>query len=165
MEIPVLTKIAMNVKFSNSDVLIMFWGDYIFEEVGWKLCWGEVFSSTIQWLSFVFRTSTFLVSQFGLLYQIPGDPHVMTTSSNGNISALLALSAGNSPVTGEFPAQRPVTRSFDVFFDLRLKRLSKRSRGWWFETPSRQLWRHCNVTSIRFSSLQPNIIFRCLVVE
>ena len=35
-------------------------------------------------------------------------------------SALLALCAGNSPVSGEFPAQRPVTRSFDVFFDLRL---------------------------------------------
>ena len=41
-------------------------------------------------------------------------------------SALLAICAGNSPVTGEFPAQRPVTRSFDIFFDLRLnKRLSK----------------------------------------
>ena len=35
-------------------------------------------------------------------------------------SALLAICAGNSPVSGEFPAQRPVTRSFDVFFDLRL---------------------------------------------
>ena len=43
-------------------------------------------------------------------------------------SALLAICAGNSPVTGEFHAQRPVTRSFDVFFDLRLhKRLSKQS--------------------------------------
>ena len=43
-------------------------------------------------------------------------------------SALLAICAGNSPVTGEFPAQRPVTRNFDVFFDLRLnKRLSKQS--------------------------------------
>ena len=31
-------------------------------------------------------------------------------------SALLAICAGNSPVTGEFPAQRPVTRSFDVLF-------------------------------------------------
>ena len=41
-------------------------------------------------------------------------------------SALLALCAGNSPVPGEFHAQRPVTRSFDVTFDLRLnKRLSK----------------------------------------
>ena len=60
-------------------------------------------------------------------------------------SALLAICAGNSPVTGEFPAQRPETRSFDVFFDLGLiERLSKQSRGWWFETPSRPLWRHCN---------------------
>ena len=36
------------------------------------------------------------------------------------ISALLAICAGNSPVSGEFPAQRPVTRSFDVFFDVRV---------------------------------------------
>ena len=51
--------------------------------------------------------------------------------------ALLALCAGNSPVTGEFPSQRPVTRAFDVFFDLILnKRLSKQSWGWWFDTPS-----------------------------
>ena len=59
--------------------------------------------------------------------------------------ALLALCAGNSLVTGEFPSQRPVTRSFDVFFDLRLnKRLSKQSWGCWFETTSRSLWRHFN---------------------
>ena len=61
-------------------------------------------------------------------------------------SALLAFCAGNSPVTGEFPTQRPVTRGFDVFFDLRLnKRLSKQPWGWWTETPSWSLWRHCNV--------------------
>ena len=60
-------------------------------------------------------------------------------------SALLAICVGNSPVAGEFPVQRPVTRSFDVFFDLRLnKRLSKQWWGWWFETLSRPLWRHCN---------------------
>ena len=60
-------------------------------------------------------------------------------------SMLLAICAGNSPVTGEFPTQRPVTRSFDVFFDLRLnKGLSKLSWGWWFETLSRPMWRHCN---------------------
>ena len=60
-------------------------------------------------------------------------------------STLLAICAGNSPVTGESPAQRPVTRSFDVFFDLRLnKRLSKRSWGWWIGTLSSPLWRHCN---------------------
>ena len=53
--------------------------------------------------------------------------------------------AGNSPVTGEFPSQRPVTRNFDVFFDLRLNKwLNKQSWGWWFETPSRPLRRHCN---------------------
>ena len=64
----------------------------------------------------------------------------------GTFSALLAICAGNSPVPGEFPAQRPVTRSFDVFFDLRLNnRLSKQSWGWWFETLSRPLWCHCNV--------------------
>ena len=61
-------------------------------------------------------------------------------------SALLTICAGNSPASCEFPAQRPVTRSFDVFFDLCLnKRLRKQSWGWWFETLSRPLWRHCNV--------------------
>ena len=56
---------------------------------------------------------------------------------------------GNSPVTGEFPAQRPVTWSFDVFVDLCLnKRLSKQLGGWWFNTPSRPLWRHCNVAGL-----------------
>ena len=65
-------------------------------------------------------------------------------------SALLAICAGNSPVTGEFPAQRPVTWSFDIFFDLRLsKRLSKQWWGWWFETPSRSLWRHRNAAHIQ----------------
>ena len=62
-------------------------------------------------------------------------------------SALLAICAGNSPVPGEFPTQRPVTWSFDVFFDLSLnKRLSKQWWGWWFETPSCPLWCHHNDT-------------------
>ena len=61
------------------------------------------------------------------------------------VSALLTICAGNSPVPGEFPTQRPVTQSFDVFFDLRLnKRLSKHWWGWWLETLSRPLWRHRN---------------------
>ena len=60
-------------------------------------------------------------------------------------SALLAICAGNSPASGEFPAQRPVTRSFDVFFDLCLnERLRKQSWGWWFETLLCPVWRHCN---------------------
>ena len=62
-------------------------------------------------------------------------------------SALLAIFAGNSPVPGEFPAQRPVSRSFDVFFDLHPnKRLSKQRWGWWFETLSCPLWCHRNGT-------------------
>ena len=60
-------------------------------------------------------------------------------------SALLAIYAGYSPVPGEFPAQRPVTQSFDVFLGLHLnKRLNKQSSGWWFETLSHPLWRHSN---------------------
>ena len=69
---------------------------------------------------------------------------LIMTSSNGNISALLTLCARNSPITAEFPVQRPVTRSFDVFIDLCLnKRLSKQSWGLWSETPPHPLWRHC----------------------
>ena len=60
-------------------------------------------------------------------------------------SALLDLCAGNSPVTSEFPSQKPVTRSFDVFFDICLNKcLSKQSIRWWFKTQSRSSWRHCN---------------------
>ena len=63
-------------------------------------------------------------------------------------SALVAICAGNSQVPGEFPAQSPVARSFDILFDLRLnKRLSKQWWGWLFETLSRQLWCHCNLDS------------------
>ena len=65
-------------------------------------------------------------------------------------SALLAICVGNSLVTGEFPAQMPVTRSFDVFFDLRLNNpLSKQWWGLWFETPSGLLWRHFNQHKLR----------------
>ena len=63
------------------------------------------------------------------------------------ISALLAICAGNSPVPGELPTQRPVTRSFDVFLDLHSnEQLSKQRWGLWFEMPPCPLRRHCNVT-------------------
>ena len=53
---------------------------------------------------------------------------------------------GEFTCPGEFPAQRHVTRSFDVFFDLRLnEQSSKQSWSWWFETRWRPLLRHCNV--------------------
>ena len=72
------------------------------------------------------------------------------------VSALLALCERNSPVTGEFPSQRPVTRSFDVFLDLRPnKQFSKQSMRRWFETPSRLSWRQSNdlLLSFRVTSL------------
>ena len=69
----------------------------------------------------------------------------MMTSSSGNMCRVTGHLCGESPVTGEFPEQRAVTRSFGVFFDLHPnKRLSKRSWGGWFETPLCPLGRHCN---------------------
>ena len=76
----------------------------------------------------------------------PGQPYDYPSVSEWKKSALLALCEGNSPITGEFPAQRPATRSFDVFSDLRLnKRLRKQSWCWRFGTPWCSLWRHCNI--------------------
>ena len=61
------------------------------------------------------------------------------------LSALLAICEGNPPIVGEAPSQTPVTRSLDIFFDLRLNnQLRKHSRHRWFGTPSRSCWRHCN---------------------
>ena len=68
------------------------------------------------------------------------------TSSNGNIFRV------TGHLCGEFTGHRWIPRtkgsdaSFDVFFDLN-KRLSKQSWCWWFQTPSRPLWRHCNASA------------------
>ena len=71
-------------------------------------------------------------------------PHMMT-SSNGNIFRVTGPLCREFTGPGEFPAQRPVTRSFDVFSDLHPnKRLGKQPWGWWFETLSWSLWRQCN---------------------
>ena len=73
----------------------------------------------------------------------------MMTSSNGNIFRVTGPLCGEFTGPGEFPAQRPVTWNFDVFFSLHPnKRLSKPPWGWWFETPSWSLWRQCNVAAI-----------------
>ena len=61
-------------------------------------------------------------------------------------STLLALCVGKPLVTGKFPSHRQWREALIVFFDLHLNnRLSKQSGYQWFETPSRSLWRHCNV--------------------
>ena len=84
-------------------------------------------------------------------------------------SALLALCEGNSPVTGEFPSQRPVTQSSHIFFDLRLnKQLSKQSWVWWFEMPSHSLWRHCNewmASRARIAIWQKSGLWNSLIVS
>ena len=77
--------------------------------------------------------------------------NIMMTSSNGNIFRVTGLLCGK--LIGEFPAQRPVTWSFDVFFDLGLhQQLSIQWRGRWFETPWHSLWRHCNVIYVCWCS-------------
>ena len=71
----------------------------------------------------------------------------MMTSSNETIFRVTGPLCGEFTGPGEFPAQRSMTRSFDVFFNLRLNnRLSKQPWGWWFETPSWSIWRQCNGT-------------------
>ena len=74
--------------------------------------------------------------------------HTMMTSSNGNIFRVTGHLCGEFTGPGEFPAQRSVTRSFDVFFDLHPnKRLNKQWWGWRLGTPLCPLWRHRNAIS------------------
>ena len=104
---------------------------------------SSIWSDTkeIKGLQMILAQSMPMYCWYGNVKRVSWWRHQMKT-----FSALLALCAGNSPVPGAFSAQRPVTRSFDVLFDMRLdKQLSKQSRGWWFEMISRPLWRHCNV--------------------
>ena len=100
------------------------------------------------------RLSLLVSLLYGVRYEyLTGDINItvmnrhtsMMTPSNGNIFQVTGHLCGEFTGPGEFPTKRPVTRSFDVFFDLRLnKRLSKEWWGWWFETLSRPLWLHRN---------------------
>ena len=104
---------------------------------------AELAEAWIKWRSFYkhfemhfrFSLSFLSVSKFTKRYS-------MMTPSDGNIFR------GTGPLCGEFTGHRwiPLTKASDSeFFYLHLnKRLSKQSWGWWFETPSRLLWRHCN---------------------
>ena len=97
-------------------------------------CWAAVLvhCHILKPLSFENPAAAHVICLCFIFKYSPWWRHQMET-----FSALLAICAGNLPVPGEFPAQRPVTRSFDVYFNLRLnKRLSKQSWGWWFEMPS-----------------------------
>ena len=125
----------------------------------WRVCFVKVLSlvvlaeSTSENVEIYFHFLSLLNKQMSQVFKSvlleDNYPFIMRTWWRHQIetfSALLAICAGNSPVPGEFPAQRPLMRSFDVFFDLRLnKRLSKQSWGWWFKSLLRLLWRHSNV--------------------
>ena len=93
-------------------------------------------------------SSTVAESWITFLWRWASQSHEMMTSSNGNIFRVTGPLCGEFTGPGEFPTQRPVTRNFDVFFDLRPnKQLSKQPWGWWFETPSWSLCRQCNEMS------------------
>ena len=80
----------------------------------------------------------------------------MMTSSNGNIFRVTGHLCGEFIGPRWIPTQRPVARSFDVYFDLRPnKRLSKHSWGRWFETLSSPLWRHHNELSSSLNQSRP----------
>ena len=88
----------------------------------------------------------------------------MMTLSNGTIFRVTGPLCGEFTGPGEFPAQRPVTRSFAVFFDLFLnKRLSKQPWGWWFETPPWSLWRQCNDVMTCHGNIFHIIMSLCVV--
>ena len=122
------------------------------------------------WLTFTWWTISICITNLSLLST--GMTYIWTPSlwktwayswwrhQMETFSALLAIRAGNSPVSGEFPTQRPVTRSFDVFSDLRLnKGLRKQSWGWGFETLSRPIWRHRNVFYI-LNNMTADVVLR-----
>ena len=90
----------------------------------------------------------------------------MITSSNGNIFRVTGHLCREFTGPGEFPTQRPVRQSFDVFFDLRLnKRLSKQCWGWWFEMLSSPLWRHCNEITTPYSIAHKTITTKAWDVD
>ena len=66
--------------------------------------------------------------------------------------------AGNSPVIGKFPSQKPVTGSSDVFFGLHLNKRSRRDAG--------HLRRHCaNYDVMPSFSQVVTRIFNCLSID
>ena len=132
-----------------------------------KICWIvlHIFKQTSsQWTFLKFRwqkqkrtmhLSFHLFVWFCITGLMPGEDiwgHIhMMTSSNGNIFRGTGHLCGEFTGPGEFPTQRRVTRSFDVYPDLRPNtRLSKQSWGWWFQMPLRPLWRHRNEITLTF---------------
>ena len=78
------------------------------------------------------------------------------TSSNGNIFCVTGLLCGKFTGDRWFPRTKVSDAELGYFFDLHLnKRLIKQWWSWWFETPSRPSWRHCNAWILMKSGIQP----------
>ena len=156
------TGIRNPVSLRNQNVLVRLFYTYIYISINITVVsWGSL------WQEPPTLPSALVVQVKMLMLTIRPEYRISSEKSNWQIthkfcniskswwrhqiktfSELLDLCEGNPPVTGGFPSPRPVTRSFDVFFDLRLnKRLSEPSRRRWFEETSRSLWRQCNVPS------------------
>ena len=118
--------IGLNVFIAINEVSITHVGDFSVFELSLQILDGNL----------LLRNSFFI----GLTFP-------MMTLSNGNIFRVTGL------LCRELTGLRWIPRtkaSDDVFFDLhRIKRLSKHSRGWWSETLSHPLWRHCNKDYMR----------------
>ena len=107
-----------------------------------------------------------MIEAWSIWFEFCASKTIMMTSSNGNIFRVTGPLCGEFTGPGEFPTQMPVTRSFDVCFDLRLnKRLSKQPWGWWFEAPSWSLWRHRNAHHHRSPSAPGTKIIHMACVQ
>ena len=110
-------------------------------------CWLEPLETN---LTFESKNKIFLSWHF--VEMLPEIPTILSmwlcfvlSSSFDSSSADWLFFMMTSSIGNIFRVTGPVTRSFDIFFDLRLnKRLSKRPRHRWFGTSSPPLWRHCN---------------------
>ena len=140
-DINIVKKIIVSSKIHSDSVFSKYYGLIVYV---W-LCDRTENSFTLSWNPFQLPCHEKCLS--------------MMTSSNGNIFRVTAPLCGEFTGPGEFPTQRPMTQNFDVFFYLRLnKRLSKQSRGWWFETPAWSLWRHRNAF---LAILTINVFVQC----
>ena len=125
---------------------------------GWSLLLDWTYLKSYSTRPFCQPSSWWLDTMIHVTFWVDVWWFIIMTSPNGNIFRV------TGPLWGEFtghrwiPLQRPVTQSFDVFFDLRLnKQLSKQSRRRWFETPSLSLWYHYNVLLVWFVVLSMSI--------
>ena len=112
-----------------------FWGKNITNEISKKSLFALLVLSNLcsthcvhLWSLCVLRNVMYHTNSASNEYSIPISwwRHQMQM-----FSVLLALCVGNSPVTGEFSTQRPVTWSFDVFFGQCLNKWMSKQSHWW----------------------------------